>query len=60
MGYPEYKLYQERPYIHRWYSSGSGRWWRRRLYKAERALASGHGREHSVKHYASNVNWKLS
>ena len=41
-----------------WNSEHMGRWWKRRLAKAERALAKNHTRERSVVHIRSNVNWK--
>ena len=41
-----------------WHSPGRGRFWKRRLAKAERAYARGRTRERSVTHLRSTVSWK--
>jgi len=43
-----------------WYGPRIGKFWRRQLHKAERALVKGYGRERSVAHLASEVSWKAS
>ncbi len=51
------------PYLRRfcgysWQKPHLGRFWKRRLHKAERAYARGHGKERSVVGLTSTVNYK--
>lgn len=41
-----------------WWKPHRGRFWKRRLAKAERAYARGRTRERTVAHLRSTVSWK--